>query len=76
MKQHRNFVSGVLATLLSIVYVTMASAQASSFKVGVLTPGINFTPVFDGLREGLERLGYKEGANVTFIIEDTKYIYP
>jgi putative ABC transport system substrate-binding protein len=72
MKQHRNFVSGVLATLLSIVYVTMASAQASSFKIGVLTPGLTFDPVFLGLKEGLGRLDYRQEKNLAFIIEDTQ----
>ena len=31
-----------------------------------------FDPVFQGFQEGLSRLGYKEGNDVTFIVEDTK----
>jgi putative ABC transport system substrate-binding protein len=60
--------------LVGLFFLSAAAswAQSAPYRVGVLTPGINFTPVFDGLREGLDRLGYKEGGNVTFIIEDTK----
>jgi len=76
MKQHRNFVSGVLATLVSIVFVTMASAQASIFKIGVLTPGLTFDRVFSGLKEGLDRLDYKQERNAAFLIEDTQGAVP
>jgi putative tryptophan/tyrosine transport system substrate-binding protein len=41
-------------------------------RIAVLTPGMAFDPVFQGFQEGLSRLGYKEGKDVTFIVEDTK----
>ena len=47
-------------------------AQAREYRVGVLTPGGRLNAVIDGLREGLDRLGYTQGKNVTFVIEDSK----
>jgi len=41
-------------------------------RIGVLTPGGDFGAVLDGLRHGLAQLGYVEGKQVAFIIEDTK----
>ncbi len=52
--------------------VSLAGAQASGYRVGVLTPGLTFGPVLIGLQEGLARLGYEEGKQITFIVEDTK----
>jgi putative ABC transport system substrate-binding protein len=46
-------------------------AQPPTYHIGVLTAGLTFEPVFVGLREGLARLGYHEGRNVGFVIEDT-----
>jgi putative ABC transport system substrate-binding protein len=47
-------------------------AQASEFRVGVLTPGGSYDLVWEGLREGLGKLGYREGANMKFLLEDAK----
>lgn len=41
-------------------------------RIGVLTPGGGFGSVVEGLRQGLASLGYEEGKQVNFIIEDTK----
>jgi putative ABC transport system substrate-binding protein len=38
----------------------------------VLTPGGDFGAVLEGLRQGLAQLGYEEGKQISFIIEDTK----
>ncbi len=50
-----------------------ATAMAqSSVTIAVLTPGLNYEAALDGLREGLAKFGYREGKNLTFILEDTK----
>jgi putative ABC transport system substrate-binding protein len=49
-----------------------AGAQSPVYQVAVLTPGLTFSPVLEGLREGLAHLGYQEGRNVTLIVEDAK----
>src|SRR5512132_1504510 len=41
-------------------------------RIAVLTPGGGFGSVVEGLRQGLASLGYEEGKQVNFIIEDTK----
>jgi putative ABC transport system substrate-binding protein len=41
-------------------------------RIAVLTPGGDFAAVLEGLRQGLAQLGYAEGKQVSFIVEDTK----
>lgn len=48
-----------------------AWAQAEPHRVAVLTAGGIFTPVLDGLRDGLRQLGYVEGKDLTLIVDDT-----
>ncbi len=64
-------VVGLLALAMLFAAAT-ATAQSTSASIGVLTPGLNFAPVLDGLREGLGKFGYREGKNLTFTLEDTK----
>ena len=54
------------------VLLSGLSAGASNFRIGVLTPGGDFSPVLDGLRESLAKVGYREGGRISFIIEDTQ----
>ncbi len=74
--RHRKFLRSVGSTLpamaMALMFVCSSWAHAGGFRVGVLTPGMAFEPVFHGFQEGLSRLGYKEGNNIEFIIEDTK----
>jgi len=51
--------------------VALADAPARHYQVAVFTNGLTASPVLEGLQEGLAQLGYVEGKNVTFIIEDT-----
>lgn len=44
--------------------VSPVFGQTSHARIGVLTPGITYGPIQEGLREGLARLGYKEGKNI------------
>src|SRR3990172_3485258 len=61
-----------LATATMLLYAAALNAQSPPATVGVLTPGLQYEPVFNGLREGLEKLGYRENREVGFIVEDTK----
>lgn len=47
-------------------------AQTKLARVAILTPAQTLTPVHEGLEEGLAQLGYKEGKNITYIVEDTQ----
>lgn len=68
----RPWKSLVWAVALSLTPVCASWAQPRVLRVGVLTPGLTFDPVFRGLQEGLARIGYTDGNNITFIVEDTK----
>ena len=77
MKRRRS-VERALSTLLCSIALTLmpagsAGAQSTAMhRIGVLTPGGDFAPVLEGLRQGLAELGYVEGKEITFIVEDTK----
>jgi putative ABC transport system substrate-binding protein len=59
-----------LASLL--IQGSPAAAQTPAYRIAVLTPGLTFGPVFDGFRDALARLGYHDGKQVQFIVEDTQ----
>lgn len=66
-----------LGLLLSTIFAAGApaplmSGQAGSARIGVFTPGATLESVREGMQEGLVQLGYSEGKNVAFIVEDTK----
>ena len=61
-----------LAAATILPYAAALNAQSPPATVGVLTPGLHYEPVFNGLREGLEMLGYRENREVKFLVEDTK----
>jgi putative ABC transport system substrate-binding protein len=61
-----------LATATILLCAAALDAQSSPVTVGVLTPGKAYESVFNGLREGLEKLGYRENREVKFIVEDSQ----
>jgi len=66
----------VSLSLIGLSLVAGASplrAQATAHQIGVLTPGLTYSPVFEGLREGLVKLGYVEGKNIGFAVEDSRW---
>jgi len=75
MQQHRcqrSWCGVVVLVILTLcIGVALAGDQARQYRVAVLTPGLSFLPVLEGLQEGLERLGYVPGKNVTLVVEDT-----
>ena len=67
----------MLTALLAAIGMTLTGVsqvfgQPSHARIGVLTPGLTFASIYEGLQEGLARLGYKEGENITFVVEDTQ----
>lgn len=67
--QRRSTVSRFLFAAFVLMIVCPPRVQAGGGRIGVLTPGMAFDPVFRGFQEGLSRLGYKD---VAFFVEDTK----
>jgi putative tryptophan/tyrosine transport system substrate-binding protein len=47
-------------------------AQSPHYRVAVLIPRLTFNLALEGLREGLAQLGYQEGKNLTFMVEDAQ----
>lgn len=66
----------ILVVLTLCSGVALAEDQARHYRVSILTPGLSFLPVLEGLQEGLARLGYMPGKNVTLLVEDTHGAVP
>jgi putative ABC transport system substrate-binding protein len=72
-KSHRQWLAGISAAILTAFFAVAAvAADAPRHRVAVLTPGLSYDAVMLGLREELSRLGYQEGKNLAFTIEETK----
>ena len=62
----------LLAASAPYVGAPGVGAQGRQFQVAILIPGPIAAPAMDGLREGLAQLGYTEGKNITFMVEDAQ----
>jgi putative tryptophan/tyrosine transport system substrate-binding protein len=75
-QRHRDGQLGLWVVLWTasvlLVGVSGFGAQGRQFRVAVLTPGPIAAPAVDGLREGLAQLGYLEGKNVAYMVEDAQ----
>jgi putative ABC transport system substrate-binding protein len=78
MKQTRIYRTrlAIALVVISTVWVPawLFGAELPNARIGVITPGLTFAPVHEGMEEGLAHLGYVEGKNIKFIVEDTKGI--
>src|SRR6266550_8393807 len=77
MKRIESIKRALSILLLALTYTFMLAcfswAQSTTVgRIGVLTPGGDFAPVLEGMRQGLAQLGYVEGKQITLIVEDTK----
>jgi putative ABC transport system substrate-binding protein len=76
MQRHRLlrgwFVAVILAVSALSVGVSLAGAPERHYRVAVLTPGLAFSPALEGLREGFAQLGYHEGQDIAFLVEDVQ----
>lgn len=62
----------LLAVCVLLVGNYSVAAQAPHYRVAVLTASPAFNMTIEGLREGLAQLGYHEGKNLNFLIEDAQ----
>jgi putative ABC transport system substrate-binding protein len=62
----------LLAASALLIGVSGVGAQERRIRVAVLTPGGAFSPALEGFREGVAQLGYQEGKNLTFMVEDAQ----
>jgi putative ABC transport system substrate-binding protein len=67
-------VGTVLSVLIAAGFgcICAAAAQSSPPLIGVLTPGITLDPALAGMREGMAKLGFKEGKDFKLLVEDSK----
>jgi len=61
----------LLAIAAGLALTPGVCAGEPQYRVAVLTPGLSFAAVLEGLRDGLAQLGYRDGQNVTYLVEDT-----
>jgi putative ABC transport system substrate-binding protein len=67
----RFLLTALISFALTYGIGAVADADSRAIRIGVLTPGRTFNPVFAGLKVGLDRFGYRDGENLTFIVEDS-----
>src|SRR3989442_3190647 len=64
--------AAVLAVVTLCIGVALVGAQPRHHRVAVLLPRQTFNLALEGLREGLAQLGYQEGKNLTFMVENAQ----
>ncbi len=63
----------VLAVLSALWAPTsLFGAELHNPRIAIFTPGLGLAAVHKGMEEGLTRLGYIDGKNINFLLEDTK----
>jgi putative ABC transport system substrate-binding protein len=60
-----------LAAVVIVGAALPSAAESSVPTIAVLTPGPSYEPALQGLREGLNDLGYHEGIDMRLVVEDT-----
>jgi putative ABC transport system substrate-binding protein len=62
--------AALLVVWVVLTGATVVAPSLSHYRIAVLSSRLTFSPALEGLREGLGQLGYHEGENLTFMIED------
>jgi putative tryptophan/tyrosine transport system substrate-binding protein len=63
---------GLVVMFLAAAPAVLVSAELRNARIAIFTPGAGLLPVHEAMQEGLARLGYSDGKNVGFVVEDTK----
>ena len=60
------------SAVIALQYLSAAGAMAQSTSplIGILSGGKTWEPVIEGLKQGMERLGYKQNKNINYLVED------
>lgn len=67
---HRVIVAALLAVTLPGSFSTAAGGEVH--RIGVVLPGEHWVSSIDGLKEGMKHLGYVEGQNVEYLIDNAQ----
>lgn len=62
--------TGAAAILLALLFLPVAAAGERPYRIGVVLPGDQWVSGVDGLREGMRALGYVEGRDIQYLIEN------
>ena len=63
--------AGVMAVFLALFLIPIAAAAgAKPYRIGIVLPGDNWVSGVDGLKEGMRELGYVEGRDIHYLIEN------
>jgi len=65
----------IVASLFSVAALSgsvVPAAASKTFRIGVVLPGDHWVSSVDGLKEGMTRLGYIEGQNVQYLIDNAQ----
>jgi putative ABC transport system substrate-binding protein len=64
--------ASALVVLCALLFAAGARAAQPMSVIGVLTPGMIYDPILEGLRQGLEKFGYREGRDLRIVVEDSQ----
>jgi putative ABC transport system substrate-binding protein len=62
--------AGVAAIFLALLFIPMAAAGEKPYRIGVVLPGDQWASGVDGLKEGMRGLGYVEGRDIHYLLEN------
>jgi putative ABC transport system substrate-binding protein len=76
MNRYRSIKAGIACGALALAEmaggIVATPAVAAPPVVGVLTPGGSYEPVVEGFREGMAKLGFREGKEISYVVEDSR----
>ena len=72
MIDRRTFLAGTGAMLLTAPLAVEAQQAGTTYRVGVVHPGGPYSAMIDGVRGGLQELGFEEGKQYVLQIRDVK----
>jgi ABC-type uncharacterized transport system substrate-binding protein len=72
-KSVETVMGAMVMTLAAVCFsARLVAAESSRSVVAILLPGPAYKPVFEGLREELRQVGFREEVNVKFLVEEAK----
>lgn len=61
-----------IAFLFFLLMPLSASAASKPYRIGIMLPGDEWASSVDGLKEGMKGLGYVEGRDIVYFLENAK----
>jgi len=62
--------AAVVATFLALLLISIAAAAGEKpYRIGIVLPGDQWVGAIDGLKEGMQGLGYVEGRDIRYLVD-------